>query len=281
MKNITTAQAALIVGVLTFIGLFVTGLFIIQANVMPVKLSIETTETAQASLIPIPITITNNNCLAQDYYVDGNKVLSAIQPGASKFFLSTVGKHSIYVCAPGVIDNCSYPLQMDWTSRRTDSIGRADYCPVTITLTNNNCEAQDYYIDGSKVLSALPPGETGTFQVSPKLHSTYACNPGTGACANPEQTDFTTRRTNAIGRADSCPVTITLTNNNCEAQDYYVDGNKVLSAIPPGAIETFQVSPKLHSTYACKPGTNSCATPEQTDWTSIRTRTIGRASYCP
>jgi hypothetical protein len=152
---------------------------------------------------------------------------------------------------------------------------------VTITIINNNCIAQDYYVDGTRVLSAIPSGAIQTFQVFPGQHAAYACEPRTNNCASPEQIDWTTRRTNAIGRSSSCPVTITLTNNNCKAQDYYVDGTKVLSAIAPGANETFQVSPRQHAVYSCEPGTNNCASPEQIDWTTRRTNTIGRASYCP
>ena len=230
-----------------------------------------------ARLGSITISLTNNNCVDEDYYVD-DKLVTTVAAGASTTFQITPGQHSSYVCLPGTM-TCAEPSQVNWSTSTPWQIFRGPACPLTIYLTNNNCADEDYYVDG-KFVTSIAAGASTTFQIAPGQHSNYACLPGTTTCGESSQVNWSTSATTAsIFRNPSCLITITLTNNHCEPQEFYVDGQLVASPAP-GATTTFQIAPGAHSARACAAGTTSC-TEAQVDWPTSTTYILFRGSNCP
>jgi hypothetical protein len=158
---------------------------------------------------------------------------------------------------------------------------------LTITITNHNCEAQDYYVDDVYKITLLAD-ETSEFQTTAGVHRVYACQSGTLNCGQPTNINWIGSTTTFINRGDYCQnatqapdvITITLTNNNCDAHDYYVDGVFVLT-IAAGATSEFQTTAGDHSLYVCHIGTSDCGDPVNVTWNESRTAGINRADYCP
>jgi len=152
---------------------------------------------------------------------------------------------------------------------------------VRITLTNFFCISQDFYVDNLLVVKALEPGASTTFQVTPGQHSTYVCKPGTDSCSSPTPINWATAASHSIFSSPDCKIDITLTNNFCKAQDFYVDDTLVVQALDPNATITFQVKPGQHSAYACLAGTtDTCGETSQLDWTESGTHSIDTSPSC-
>jgi len=84
-----------------------------------------------------------------------------------------------------------------------------------------------------------------------------------------------------LGVATSNLINIILTNNNCKALDYYVDGNLIFSPIEAGSMMTFSTTPGKHPNYSCLPNTTTCGEVRWNEWTSSTTHSIERTSDCP
>lgn len=74
-------------------------------------------------------------------------------------------------------------------------------------------------------------------------------------------------------------ITITLENKNCFDQDFYVDDIKVVT-IKSGDIGTFQTTPGEHNTYACIPGTKTCAVSSRFNWVDSTSHFINAGAGC-
>lgn len=170
----------------------------------------ETTETEFPSSETITITLTNNNCSDEDYYVDGVNVLTISAESTSEF-QTTVGEHEVYVCRPGTLD-CGSSVTKNWLGSTTASINRGDHCDtstqapglITITLTNNNCDAQDYYVDGVNVIT-VEAGSTVEFQTTAGQHEVYVCFPGTQNCGSSVTKNWPESTEAAVNRGEYCP----------------------------------------------------------------------------
>jgi hypothetical protein len=246
------------------------------------RIALVSTNEAQAKATPklITITLTNDNCNAQDYYVDGNLIVSSIEPNAKVPFNVIPGEHQVLSCSSNT-NFCGDTVQVNWTASTTAAIKPASNCPIAITLTNYNCMAQDYYIDGNLMVSSIKPNAKVIINVIPGDHQVYSCNPGTSTCGDAVQANWTTSTTAAIGLASDCPIAITLTNYNCMTQDYYVDSSLTVSSIEPNAKVLFNVIPGEHQVYSCNPGTSTCGNAVQVNWITSTTAGIGPASSCP
>jgi len=253
----------------------------------------DATQTPLSS--PITITLINNHCAAQDFYVDGVKVVS-ISADSTDSFQTTTGNHKTYSCQPGTL-TCGASLEVNWMGSTTQTINRGSSCEttagpspalITITLTNTHCNAQDFYVDGVKVIT-IPADSTETFQSTIGKHETYSCQPGTLTCGDSVEVNWLGSTTQTINRGSSCGavaspapalITITLTNTHCAAQDFYVDGEKVIT-ISADSTDTFQTTIGRHTTYSCLPGTLTCGSSVEVNWIGSTTQTISRGSSCP
>ncbi len=238
--------------------------------------------TARATPKTITITLTNNFCTVQDFYVDGNLMVPGIVPNAKVPFVVFSGEHEIHSCNRNPV-NCGDPVHVNWTTSRDVNItpSTTHACLITITLTNNHCTTQDYYVDDQVVVPSLAANVTTTFQVEPGQHSVYVCTAGTSSCGEKVQLNWTTSTSASInGNASAC-LQIALTNNHCLAEDYFVDGHLAVASLAAGATTTFLVAPGQHSVYVCTAGTSSCGEIVQLDWTASTTASIARGLSCP
>jgi hypothetical protein len=253
----------------------------------------DATQTPLPSLITI--TLINNHCAAQDFYVDGVKV-ATISADSTGSFQSTTGNHKTYSCQPGTL-TCGVSADVNWFGSTTQTISRGSSCGatatlavelITITLANNPCAAQDFYVDGVKVIT-ISADSTDTFESTIGRHETYSCAPGTLNCGASVDVNWLGSTTQSISRGSSCGapatpapelITITLANNHCYAQDFYVDGVKVLT-ISADSSDTFQSTIGRHETYSCLPGTLTCGASVEVNWIGSTTQTISRGTTCP
>jgi len=74
-------------------------------------------------------------------------------------------------------------------------------------------------------------------------------------------------------------IKVDLTNNHCQAQDFYLDG-KLLSTIKPGVTISFSTSEGEHSFQVCDPGTSSCGELISEYWSISRQLSISRGASC-
>jgi hypothetical protein len=155
---------------------------------------------------------------------------------------------------------------------------------VTINLTNYDCVAHDFHVvtsdDSQLLIIFAEPGQTRRFPISPGSYKAYTCNAGTNQCVDPFVVEWDASSIASIGRGRNCPVSIALTNNNCRAEDFYVDGQRIVS-IGAGEARPLQVPPGSHQVKICNAGSQECSSPFTVDWTSASTPSIARESSCP
>lgn len=153
--------------------------------------------------------------------------------------------------------------------------------PITITLTNDNCYPQEYYVDNVKMAS-IPAGETIVFNTAPGPHQVLACTTGSTTCGDPVQIVWEVSTTAVIHPHPSCNLaTITLTNNHCQPVDYYVDNTLMVSSIAAYANAQFTVVPGTHQVYVCDPGTSICGGTVELTWNTSTTAGILKGPDCP
>ncbi|HJS17842.1 MAG TPA: hypothetical protein VJ785_03785 [Anaerolineales bacterium] len=289
IAGVVSAAAALIVALVS-VGIIGPRSPTPQPSSVPTNIP---TETVSPSPELITITITNHNCDPQDYYVDDVNVI-LIPAESTREFRTTAGAHKVYTCHPGTL-NCGTPANVNWLGSTTASINRGGYCQngtqtpasITITLTNNNCITQDYYVDGVFVLT-IAADSTDEFQTTVGEHELYTCHSETQNCGDSINVNWIGSTTASIKRGDYCQnateppavITITLTNNNCDDQDYYVDDVFALT-ISAESTSEFQTTPGDHSIYVCHTGTTNCGAPVNVNWTEATTAAINRGDYCP
>ena len=75
-------------------------------------------------------------------------------------------------------------------------------------------------------------------------------------------------------------VRITLTNFFCIPQDFYVDDVLVVKSLKSGATAVFEVAPGSHTSYVCKPDTNSCGAPTPITWKASSAHSIFSSPDC-
>lgn len=78
----------------------------------------EVTPTESVSPSVIKITLTNQNCHPNDFYVDDQLIISSIQPGADVVFSTTTGNHVVFACAVGT-NICAEKTSVFWSSSTT------------------------------------------------------------------------------------------------------------------------------------------------------------------
>ena len=90
-------------------------------------------------------------------------------------------------------------------------------------------------------------------------------------------------QTKAASVPSSTPqlITITLTNNDCNIHNFYLDDNLVFSPIEAGSTLTYSTLPGKHSSHTCAPNTTTCSEKAWFDWTMSTTQSIRRSFYCP
>jgi hypothetical protein len=94
------------------------------------RIALVSTNEAQAKATPklITITLINNNCVAQDIYIDGELIISSIKPNAKVPFNVLPGEHQVLICTPNT-NSCNDALQAYWPISRTVIITPAPTCP--------------------------------------------------------------------------------------------------------------------------------------------------------
>jgi hypothetical protein len=151
---------------------------------------------------------------------------------------------------------------------------------VVITLTNEHCQAMDFYVDDRLAAARVEPGATVEFNVTPGGHSTYTCLADTGSCGETRQVNWPRAATWEIAAGANCLTAVTVENRNCAAIDVWVDGELTVAAVQPGAAQTFQAPLGEHSVYYCNAGTQDCAPPSPITWTGPALLPIEPAAGC-
>ena len=162
-------------------------------------------------------------------------------------------------------------------------VAQAEATPklITLTLTNSHCNILDYYVDGNLMVSSIVPTAKVQFNVIPGEHQVLICNANTHICGDPFMVNWTKSTTTFIPSAVGCPITITLTNSNCNPLNFYVDGSLMVSSIAPKAEVRFNVIPGEHQVFVCHPNTNDCGEPVLVNWASSTAAFIGTSTNCP
>lgn len=209
--------------ILTFLGVVIPAYFTYATVRSQVLIPLQATQTAEAAtqaratapvdvpasataalppLSAITVTVMHEGCSDVDYYVD-NQLLARVGAGGSAAFEVAPGQHDTRVCLLGT-NNCAADVPQNWTGSTTVTISRNPRCPVTITLKNENCFDQDYYVDG-KVVVQVAAGATAKFQVTPGQHKVQACTTGTENCGSEAELNWPQSTTTSISPNPSCP----------------------------------------------------------------------------
>ena len=153
----------------------------------------------------IAVALTNHNCSSIDFYVDGEKVISSIEPNSTFVFKTTKGDHWINACSPAT-NACEDATLISWNKPASYTVERSAKCPITITISNESCLIADYYVDGNLVASAIAPNSTANFNITPGTHETLACLSGTtDNCGDKLTLAWTVSTTQRIAKSPSCP----------------------------------------------------------------------------
>jgi hypothetical protein len=160
------------------------------------------------------------------------------------------------------------------------SAGAASQSQINIALTNNHCDAQDFYVDG-RLVTSIGANESVVFPANSGQHWVYTCEVSTKKCTQPNQINWTSSTAHLIARGANCPIEITLRNNNCEPQDFYVDNKLMVRSIVPGDTSAFNIIPGNHSAYTCVVNTNTCSKPQDFTWRTRAEHVIGKDANCP
>ena len=124
-----------------------------------------------------------------------------------------------------------------------------------------------------KLIVTVNPDSATIFETNTGEHWVQACSPGKTACGGLNKVNWTSNTRRYIYRSSSCPITITLINEHCKAQDYYVDEELVVS-VDAATTTKFEIPPGEHQVKACAAGSNVCANSNQVTWSEATTRYI-------
>jgi hypothetical protein len=153
---------------------------------------------------PVTITLINEHCLAQDFYVDDQRQTTVAAESRVDFTISA-GPHKVQACKAGTSE-CGDTFGPDWTTSTTWTIYRGSECPplVTITLINDYCLAQDFYVD-DELRTTVAAESTVDFTISAGPHKVQACKAGTSECGDTYERDWPTSTTWKIYSGPGCP----------------------------------------------------------------------------
>lgn len=160
------------------------------------------------SLNAVTLSIFNEHCLEQDFYVD-DLLVATVKPGAQVDIQVNSGEHYYYACEFGT-SNCGSSYYAIWTQSATLSIPSSPACsppapvPVSITLVNENCQNYDLYLDGA-YYSTIYEGETQYVSLEPGTHVAQGCISGTEICSASTQQDWFQDSFWTISRETTCP----------------------------------------------------------------------------
>lgn len=120
-------------------------------------------------------------------------------------------------------DNSVCGKAVDWDLTKKENrlipIARSNDCPITVLVYNRNCEAQDYYVDNVLIAKALAPNTSVQMSVTPGIHLTKACIPGSSNCASETQINIQSdTRSLEIARGAGCPKLYLSPPNNSNQQ---------------------------------------------------------------
>lgn len=151
---------------------------------------------------------------------------------------------------------------------------------IAINLVNDNCHAEEIYVDERLVISSLAGGKMAILHVAPGQHYFQTCESGTKNCSDKLLQNWTTSLTYSIARSPNCPITINVVNNNCHAEEIYLDGGLVAPSLAQGATIVLQVTQGQHYFQTCASGTKNCSDKKLQNWTTSLTFSIARDSDC-
>lgn len=155
----------------------------------------------------VAISIVNNDCFSNNLMVDGETVALSIPPKGATFIKVRSGEHWVQSCSTNNPSNCQPLSKLEWANTEEYSIPKSRSCPITITLTNNDCKSSDFYVDGNVAVSNIGEAESKGFEVVPGTHMLKACLAGTDNCGNEHELDWQTSTEHFIKRSSSCTIT--------------------------------------------------------------------------
>ncbi|UIE37363.1 hypothetical protein [Leptodesmis sichuanensis] len=178
----------------------------------------------------VPVTIQNNDCYPADIYVDGELKMEKLSPNEAQWVIKIPPEQvKVQTCRS---DNSVCGKAVDWDLTKKENrlipIARSNDCPITVSVYNRNCEAQDYYVDNVLIAKALAPNTSVQMSLLPGIHFAKACIPGSSNCASETQINIQPdTRSLEIARGDGCPKLYLSPPNNSNQQP------RLRTIIPP------------------------------------------------
>lgn len=164
--------------------------------------------TPTPSLNTVALSIFNEHCLDQDFYMD-DLLVATVRSGTQVDIQVNSGEHYYYACEFGT-SNCASSYYAIWTQNAILGIPSSPACsppapvPVTITLVNENCQNYDLYLDGV-YYSTIYEGETQYVSLEPGAHMAQGCISETEICGASTQQEWFQDSTYTIYRESTCP----------------------------------------------------------------------------
>ncbi|MCI0609738.1 MAG: hypothetical protein L0Z71_11835 [Anaerolineae bacterium] len=174
----------------------------------PVIVELIRREPTPPPISAVALSIYNEHCLDQDFYVD-DLLVATVKSGVQMDIQVNSGEHHHYACESGTV-NCGSIYYSIWTQNAVLSIPSSPACippapaPITITVTNENCQNYDLYLD-DYYYSTIYEGETQSFSVEPGAHIAKGCILGTEICSASTQQEWIQDAAWTISREATCP----------------------------------------------------------------------------
>jgi len=164
--------------------------------------------TPTPDLGAVSLSIYNEHCLDQDFYVD-DLLVATVKSGVQMDIQVNSGEHHHYACEAGTL-NCGSIYYAIWTQDAIWSIPSTPACnpsapaAITITVVNENCQNYDLYLD-DYYYSTIYEGETQYFSVEPGAHIAKGCISATEICSASTQQEWIQDASWTISREATCP----------------------------------------------------------------------------
>ena len=164
--------------------------------------------TPPPGLSVVTLSIYNEHCLDQDFYVD-DLLVATVKSGAQVDIQVNSGEHYHYACESGTL-NCGGIYYAIWTQNALWTIPSIPACnpsapaAINITVVNENCQNYDLYLD-DYYYSTIYEGETQLFSFEPGAHIVKGCISGTEICSASTQQEWIQDSYWTISREATCP----------------------------------------------------------------------------
>jgi len=164
--------------------------------------------TTTPALGAVTLSIYNEHCLDQDFYVD-DLLVATVKSGVQMDIQVNSGEHYHYACETGTL-NCGSIYYAIWTQDAVRSIPSTPACnpsapaAINITVINENCQNYDLYLD-DYYYSTIYEDETQYFSVEPGAHIAKGCISGTEVCSAWTQQEWIQDASWTISREATCP----------------------------------------------------------------------------